>query len=472
MLLLGPQAWTAELAALARWGCWHVDASLTDPRHAGLSLLAPLLRRENATRMQLSLQGPTRAPIVLSESWGSTRAGSFLLQREEALRKLPPLLLRALHRLAAGDIPVSPRAPGTLQLQAPEQPLGPGAGVRSLLSSLLAVARSQARRSGKGASWMVMLPREGPMLDPEAPVTSAHGYLRPRQGYWADPCVVTADGRKLLFVEEMADLTQVKGTIACLELIEGGVRRLGIALDEPGHLSFPLPFLWDGQWYMTVESSEARRVSLYRAADFPLGWERVRDLVVGRVCVDPALHFHEGRWYLFANVAESGNSTWDELFLFVADSLDGPFKPHPANPIVSDVRRARMAGKLFHRHRRLIRPAQDCAPGYGTAIVFNEVLELSPTVYRERAMSRLASDWAETLDGCHTYSTDGHNEVLDVRGRIPPGGFWLPVLDADADVDPGYATCPAPGSDAGCADGRSAHRAQQRGAPVTGARDE
>ncbi|HEY1141163.1 MAG TPA: hypothetical protein VGE88_13280, partial [Lysobacter sp.] len=187
----------------------------------------------------------------------------------------------------------------------------------------------------------------------------------------------------------------------------------------------------EGQWYLTAETSYDRRVSLYRAEDFPLRWTRVVDLVEGRVCVDPTLLHHEGRWYLFANVAENGNSTSDELFLFVADDLHGPFAPHPASPIVCDVRRARMAGRLFRHNGRLIRPAQDCGPGYGNAVVFNEVLELSPTVYRERQLSRLAPFLKRRVAGCHTYNADGGVEVLDVLGRQPGSAARLQVFEGE-----------------------------------------
>ena len=67
----------------------------------------------------------------------------------------------------------------------------------------------------------------------------------------------------------------------------------------------------------------------------------------------------------------------------------------------------------------MIRPAQDCAPGYGAAVVFNEILELDPTHYRERVLSRLGPDWDASLDGCHTYSAAGGIEVLDAHGVAP-----------------------------------------------------
>ncbi|MDQ3289177.1 MAG: oligosaccharide flippase family protein [Pseudomonadota bacterium] len=442
VILLGPKAWASALAAKAPWGCWHVEAGLTDQHHAGLSLLAPMLRGETATQIALVLRVSGQEAIHLAGSWGRTRAASFLMQREDAFRKLPPLLLRALRRLAAGKVRVGQHAVASIELQSSRSSLGRAAGLRALTSTMCNAVRSVIGRSrNRNRQWMLALRHGGPNLDPGAPVIGPHTILKASKGWWADPCVVVAGGRRLLFLEEMADTSINKGTIACVELFDGAARRLGVVIEEPGHLSFPQPFLWEGQWYLTVESSYARRVGLYRATKFPMEWARVRDLVTGRICVDPSLHHHDGHWYLFANVAESGNSTCDDLFLFVAESLEGPFRPHPASPIVSDVRRARLAGRLFHDRGRLIRPAQDCTPIYGKAVVFNEVLELSPKVYRERPLSRLEADWASTLDGCHTYTSQDGVEVLDVRGRPPADAEFLLLMPDGESEAPAASVC-------------------------------
>ncbi len=407
-----------ELASCAQLGCWLLDGNLTHPVRAGAPLLGPILRGETATPLELELHCPPASSLLLASSWGRTRHSAFTLQREQAFLKLAPLLLRALHRLAEGGVPMPDYSVATLRMRPPARPLGTAAGVRAFAATLRNTKHWQWKRRRTRRTWTLIVRRAEALLALDVPVMGEITSLCSPLGFWADPCVVEDSGRQLLFVEEWNPHTR-KGEIACLELEDAGVRRLGLALDEPGHLSFPQPFQWQGDWYLTVESSEARRVSLYRATAFPLQWQRVHDLVTDRVCVDPVLHFHEGHWYLFANVAESGNSTWDELFLFVSENLHGPFRPHPCNPIVSDVRRARLAGRLFRRDGTLIRPAQDCAPGYGAAVVFNEILELDPTHYRERVLSRLGPDWDASLDGCHTYSAADGIEVLDAHGVAP-----------------------------------------------------
>lgn len=434
VLSLGPPGWSEFLVDCAPWGCWNLDASLVDPDRAGTALLAPMLKDESATEIELELHSASLAPIGLVASWGSTRFGSFNLQREKSFLKLPMLLLRALHRLAADDLRVPRQHLAQLRLAPPKLPLGFAAGARALAITLYRGVQWQLQKRRRTPPWFLVLRQDHAPLDPGAPeVRSSPVALAPPGIEWADPCVVEASGRQLVFVEEVAPTG--KGVIACLELRPGAVRRLGLALEEPVHTSYPQVFRWNAEWYMTVESSGLRRVSLYKATTFPLGWCRIRDLIRDRVCVDPTLHFHQGHWYLFANIAENGNSTWDELFLFVSDHLEGPFQPHPANPIVSDVRRARPAGRLFQHGGKLVRPAQDCASCYGSAIAFNDVLELSPSRYRERPLSRLAPDWSASLGACHTYSAAGGVEVLDARGYPSAATPRLSIVDVPFEED-------------------------------------
>lgn len=426
IVLMGAPHWAEALAPQAALGCWLIDDTLGNADAAAQALLLPLLRGETATAVELELACPGQAPIGLASSWGSTCQTSVTQQCEHAFRKLPALVLRALRGLQQGSLAEPSSGPATLRLKS--SPLHAGAGMRALARTLAVRfgIRWQHQRQPYEDPWFVLIRQDRDLLDPERPDIPRFQALTASAALgtqiWADPCCVEDGDRKLIFVEECTPDARI-AHIACLEVPEQGpVRRLGVVLDRPYHLSFPQVFRWEGNWYMTVESGQARCVTLYRAQGFPMMWQPVGDLLKGRHCVDPVLHHHEGRWYLFVNVAESGGSTWDELFLFVADTLNGPYVPHPANPIVADVRRARPAGRLFQHEGRLIRPAQDCAASYGAAIVFNEVLALSPTCYAERPLGRLDASWAKGLDGCHTYSASGGMEVLDARGVPTKGG--------------------------------------------------
>ena len=75
--------------------------------------------------------------------------------------------------------------------------------------------------------------------------------------------------------------------------------------------------------------------------------------------VDATIHTQDGRIWLFAGISNGRYSNSDEVAIFFADRLTGPWAPHRNNPVVSDVRCARPAGALFCRAGKLIRPSQD-----------------------------------------------------------------------------------------------------------------
>ena len=98
---------------------------------------------------------------------------------------------------------------------------------------------------------------------------------------------------------------------------------------------------------------------------------------------------------------------------------NSPIKAHPRNPVCSDARHARPAGRLFRWRGDLFRPAQDCARRYGHAIVFNKVLRLDASSYEERVVSRIPPKWSPGLLATHTFNRIGGLTVVDGMRRIP-----------------------------------------------------
>jgi hypothetical protein len=160
-------------------------------------------------------------------------------------------------------------------------------------------------------------------------------------------------------------------------------------------------------------------VELYRAANFPTAWTAEAVLLRDVHVVDATIHKVNGKFWMFAGVSNGNYSNSDELCLFFADALTGPWTPHVANPVVSDVRHARPAGRLFYEGGRLIRPSQDCGKAYGYALAFSEVVTLSESEYEERQISRLEPDAVEGCVGTHTYNRTEQFEVVD---RTLPAG--------------------------------------------------
>ena len=239
----------------------------------------------------------------------------------------------------------------------------------------------------------------------------------PADRFWADPFVVEDSGRYFVFFEELPYETMT-GHISVLEIgSDGTAGPSRPVLRRPYHLSYPFLFRHEGILYMIPESAESNNVELYRCSRFPDHWEFVHTLMEGVRAYDVTLWEHGGRWWLFANMVEiDGASSWNDLFLFHADSpLSRDWTPHPHNPIVSDCRAARPAGSLFEVDGALLRPSQICAPRYGFGMHLAQINTLDEHSYRESIVSTMEPLWERDLLATHTINRGGRLRVIDAQ---------------------------------------------------------
>lgn len=239
-----------------------------------------------------------------------------------------------------------------------------------------------------------------------------------KKGFWADPCVFnTSDGRHFIFFEELV-YSKKRAHISVIELKrDGTVSKPQIVLDKPYHLSYPFVFKEGTDIYMIPETSANKTIELYKCVSFPDKWEFQMNLMENLHAVDTTIHFHNGKYWMFVNIKENkGASAWDELFLFYAETLfTQAWKPHPQNPVISDVRQSRPAGHLFIHEGKLYRPSQDCSCTYGYATNINEVLTLNEKVYSESKITTLFPEWNDKVTGVHTLSYSNGLCVLDAK---------------------------------------------------------
>ena len=98
------------------------------------------------------------------------------------------------------------------------------------------------------------------------------------------------------------------------------------------------------------------------------------------------------------------------LDLWISDSLQGRFSPHPQSPIRIGHRGSRMAGAFQEFDGRLMRFGQDFQRKYGDGLLAFEVLEVSPDKYREKLLWEFKFD---DRHGPHTIDFYQNNVVLD-----------------------------------------------------------
>jgi hypothetical protein len=136
---------------------------------------------------------------------------------------------------------------------------------------------------------------------------------------------------------------------------------------------------------MIPETLKAESIQLYKATKFPTKWSLHSKLVAGAHS-DPSIVHFDKRWWLFAC---STPYEHDTLRLYFSRRLMGPWREHPASPIVEgNKRRARPAGRVLTMGRRLTRFTQDCYPHYGRQVRAFEISTLTPDLYGEAELDK------------------------------------------------------------------------------------
>lgn len=242
-----------------------------------------------------------------------------------------------------------------------------------------------------------------------------------RDRFVADPFAIAAkDGGLTVLVEEY-DFNTAKGHLSFTHWKDNvSPAPFKPMMGHSVHLSYPYTFEHAGSVYCIPEMSQANRVELYRAVDFPREWERVATLLEDFDAVDATVFQHDGRWWMFC--ARTHHNQWIKLYAFHADQLAGPWHAHAANPLKTDIRSSRPAGTPFVHEGTLYRPSQDCSRAYGGAVAINRVSRLTPTEFEESVVRIFALDQAEPYAaGCHTLSAVGARTVIDGKRLVFQG---------------------------------------------------
>ncbi len=238
--------------------------------------------------------------------------------------------------------------------------------------------------------------------------------------FLADPFVISRNGKDYCFVEDFDYGTQ-RGSIAVYELAKNGGVRIGTALAEDFHLSFPFLFEYQGELFMCPESSAAKEIRIYKCVEFPLRWKLEAVTMQNVKAVDSVIFEQHGRWWLLTNIDPLGTGEYrSELFAFHAPSPFGKWVAHPLNPILVDAACAGNAGLLVEP-AQIFRVSQGQGfDFYGRQAQINEVVELTPHSYREAAVARITPTFKRGVAGVHHLHSNGSVTVFDYvrRSRI------------------------------------------------------
>ena len=242
--------------------------------------------------------------------------------------------------------------------------------------------------------------------------------IPPKDRFWADPYVIYKDKKYYIFIEELLYSTK-KGHIALMVMDEqGNHTKPEKILERPYHLSYPFVVEHNGNYNMIHGDATNKTIEVYKCIEFPYKWEFHKKLMEGINAVDVTLFYYQDKWWLFAGVADESATSWNELFLYYADNpLSDRWIPHPQNPVVSDVRKARPAGRIFEHDKNILRPGQNGSKGYGYGVSFNQIIVLNETEYKEREVESIQPTWDRKIKGVHTFNHANRLTLIDAKLR-------------------------------------------------------
>jgi methionyl-tRNA formyltransferase len=410
---------------LPRYGVWsfhHGDNAENRGGPAGLWEVLLGWRATGAILQRLSEQ--LDGGLVLARTRCVTNPVSVTQNRISIFRAAAPLLMRKLHDVhrrgeaamvaCAGEPSILPFSSRLYFEPTMSELIG---GLRRIF---VHVVRSKFRDVRTRDQWRIeyafgaQSPPAGSVV-PQLTMYRMKPLVPPPDRLWADPFPVEANGVHYVFFEELV-FGHGRARIAVAEVSETSkALRSRPVLSPSYHLSYPFVFTHDGQWYMMPEMAAHGVQEIFRARAFPDEWEFDRVVDLGQPVVDATLLHHDGQWWLFAGTSPGPGCLYNELSIYFGDSPLGPWHPHVANPVISDARSARPAGRFFVVDGQLIRPGQDCTPEYGTAIALRRVTRLDREAYEEEPIGTIVPDWRPEILGTHTLNAAGALTVVDTR---------------------------------------------------------
>jgi hypothetical protein len=409
---------TDELEPIARYGVWRWCFGTARDTREDLAGWREVAHGEPVTESGLRVSMPGRPDRLLHQSRARTYPFSVARNRANLFRKSALFAereLRLLHRLGAARMDDG----GTPLFAAASRGPEPAPRGAEVLRGAAAVGGRILRRGLQKMfsidQWFLAYRFGLPGGDSD--ISRYARLLPPKDRIWADPFPLARDGSHFIFFEEVPFATG-KGHIAVIEIGEDGRHSAPVTvLERDYHLSYPFLIEHQGALFMVPESGENRSVELYRCMRFPDVWRFEKVLLRDIPCADATFHRSGDRWWMFVNSGADGTELYDELHLYYADDLLGEWHPHPANPVKSDVHGARPAGALYVRDGVLHRPAQICAPLYGSGLSIARVDKLTPQHYAETEIARMLPPQDQGLLGIHTFNRSGRLGVIDCFAR-------------------------------------------------------
>lgn len=177
-----------------------------------------------------------------------------------------------------------------------------------------------------------------------------------------------------------------------------------IKLKGNGHFAYPQCINIDCNEWILPEISDHSRQRIFNVKEN----ESIDIKIEGKNrLIDATMYKKDEIYYLFCGHMDN---SLDNLFLYFSDTIHGPYKNHPSNPIVSNPLNARMAGNILKKDKDTYRFGQNNCYGYGEKITVNKIKKISTKIYEEEVISEVCF---KERKGPHTINFSRNKIVLD-----------------------------------------------------------
>jgi hypothetical protein len=124
---------------------------------------------------------------------------------------------------------------------------------------------------------------------------------------------------------------------------------------------------------------------------------------------------YNNKYWLFGTL--NGKDADNKLYIYISDTLLGPYFSHSKNPVKTGLNGTRPAGNIIEVDGALYRPSQNCMYTYGESITINKVNLLDETAYEEEFYMVLSINKKNKnnkgMHGLHTINIAGDVMVVD-----------------------------------------------------------
>jgi hypothetical protein len=238
----------------------------------------------------------------------------------------------------------------------------------------------------------------------------------PKNRFFADPFIVTRDGRTVCFVEDYSYKTKI-GSISAIEIFDKGrYKILDYVIKEPFHISFPYLFEYKDELYVVPETSEAKSIRLYKCIEFPMKWEYQKDLFRDINATDTMIFYHNNLWWMMFSLSNTGKNYNSQLVAYYtkSDPINGEWTPHKQNPLINDSSISRNGGVMGLGSGKIVRGRQKQGFNiYGASLTLAKIIELTPSSFREKEICQIEPNFYHNIRGCHHFHSNGEYSVYD-----------------------------------------------------------